>query len=98
MFNKLKQIQDLRKKAKELQGNLAQDTVSGESLDGQIKITMDGNQKIQDISIDENILTSENKNMIEKDLVDAFDKAIKNVQGLMSQKLQSGEINLPDLS
>lgn len=98
MFNKLKQIQDLRKKAKELQGNLAQDTVTGESLGGQIKITMDGNQKIQDILIDENLLSSENKQMIEKGLIDAFDKAIKNVQGLMAQKLQSGEINLPNLN
>ena len=98
MFNKLKQIQDLRKKAKELQGNLAQDTVTGESLNGQIKITMDGNQKIQDISIDENILTPENKQMIEKGLVDAFEKAIKDVQGLMAQKLQSGEINIPNIS
>ena len=98
MFNKLKQVQDLRKKAKELQGNLAQDIVAGESLDGQIKITMDGNQKIQNISIDENILTSDNKEMIEKGMIDAFEKATKEVQGLMAQKLQSGEIDLPNLS
>lgn len=95
IFSKLKQIQDLRKKAKELKDGLGKEKVASESLSGQIKIVMSGNQEIKEIFISESLLSPENKEKLEKGLVDAFQKAVKEVQRVMAQKIQSGELNLP---
>jgi DNA-binding YbaB/EbfC family protein len=95
VFSKLKQIQDLRKKAKELKDGLEKEEVTSESLAGQIKIVMTGNQEIKQISISETLLSPEKKEILEKGLTEVFERAIKDVQRLMARKIQSGEINLP---
>jgi DNA-binding YbaB/EbfC family protein len=97
MFNKLKQIQDLRKKAKELQNNLAQDLITSESEWGKIKITMNGNQQVQEVKVDETLLSAENKEKLENGLKEAYNKAIKDVQMLMARKIQSGDIDMPNI-
>lgn len=97
MFNKLKQIKDLRKQAKELQNNLAQDSITTESEGGQIKIIMDGNQQVKEVNIDENLLSSTNKEKLENGLKEAYNKGIKEVQALMARKMQSGDLNMPNI-
>lgn len=97
MFNKLKQIKDLRKQAKELQNNLAQDSITAESKGGQIKITMDGNQQVKNVEIEESLLSSENKEKLENSLKETYNKGIKEVQTLMARKMQSGDLNMPNI-
>jgi len=46
MFNKLKQIQDLRHQANQIKNALAQETVEGSGAWGKVKVIMDGNQEI----------------------------------------------------
>jgi len=95
IFNQLKQFQELRRKAKELKENLEKETVTSESLGGLIKISMSGSQEIKEVFISETLLSPENKEKIEKGLLDAFQKALKDVQRIMAKKIQSGGINLP---
>lgn len=95
IFSKLKQIQELRKKAKEFKEELEKEIIVSESLAGQIKIKMSGNQEIKEIVISETLLSPKNKEKLEKGLIDAFQKAIKDVQRAMAQKIQSGGFNLP---
>lgn len=97
MFNKLKQIQELRKKAKELQNSLSEEVVTSSAEKDKIKISMDGNQQVQEINIDGELLSLENKERLEKGLKEAYNKGIKEVQMLMARKVQSGDINLPDI-
>lgn len=97
MFNKLKQFKDLKKQASNLKNSMSQETVSGEALGGDIKITMDGNQEIQNVEINESLLSLENKEDIEKGIKDAFSKANKELQSLMMRKMQSGEIQMPNM-
>ena len=95
MFNKLKQFNDLRKQAADLKNNLAQETVTGESLGGKIKITMNGNQEIQEVFIDQSLLSSEQQEDLQTGVKEAMSKAIKEVQMLMARKIQAGDIQLP---
>ncbi len=97
MFNKLKQFQDLRKKAKDLKNSMAQEAIVGEALDGEIKITMDGNQEIKNVEISEALLSPDNKGQLEQGVKDAFSSAVKELQSLMMKKMQSGDIQLPNL-
>jgi len=95
MFNKLKQFKDLKKQAGELKSNLSQETITGEALNGQVKITMDGNQEVQEVFIDESLLVADQQENLQAGIKEAFSKAVKEVQMLMARKLQSGEIQMP---
>ena len=90
MLDKLKQFKDLKKQAGELKSNLAQETITGEALDGQVKITMDGNQEVQEVFIDESLLSADQQENLQDGIKEAFGKAVKEVQMLMAQKIQSG--------
>ncbi|MFH2104869.1 MAG: YbaB/EbfC family nucleoid-associated protein [Parcubacteria group bacterium] len=95
MLGKLKQFKDLKKQAGELKSNLAEETVTGESKKGLVKITMNGNQEIQNVEVDDSLLASDQKETLENAIKEAFGKAIKEVQSLMMRKIQSGEIQMP---
>lgn len=92
MFNKLKQIKDLRSQAKMMQSALASETVTHEK--NGITITMDGNMTVTKISI-----TDKNRDDLEKSLAEAYNSTIKEAQKVMAKKMQEmgGLANLGDL-
>ena len=97
MFNKLKQFNDLRKKANSLKNTLAQETVSIENKG--VKITMDGNQEIKELEINKDLLAPDKKNELEKYIKEGFADSIKKVQRKMAEKMrQSGDFDFPGLS
>ena len=94
MFNKLKQIKDLRTKAKEIQSTLGEEVVESDTKG--IKITMDGNQKVHSVSIPDDMM--QDKTRLEAAMTDAMNDSVKKVQKVMAKKLQSmGDLDLPGL-
>lgn len=99
MFNKLKQFKDLRNQAKEMQNTLAQEIVYADSTHGKIQVVMDGNQHINGVTIDPDLLKPERKTEIEKGFQDAVNDAVKKSQMAMAKKAREmGHLNLPGLS
>jgi DNA-binding YbaB/EbfC family protein len=94
MFNKLKQIKDLRDQAKKMQDALSGETAEGSAEWGKIKVKMDGNMKVLSVSIDDALLS--NKAKIESGIVEAINDATKKVQKLMVEKMKDMG-TLPDL-
>lgn len=92
MFNKLKQIKDLRHQAKTMQNALAGETVSTEHKG--VAITMNGNLEILSIKLSPEV---KNSDRLEDYLKDAFGETIKKTQQLMAKKMQEMG-NLPGLS
>jgi len=82
MFSKLKQFKDLRSQAKTMQNALAEESITLEK--NGIKVAMNGNLEISQISLNENL----NKNSQEEILKDCLNEAIKKAQRLMAKKLQ----------
>ncbi len=82
MFNKLKQFKDLRNQAKTLQNALAQESVEYEK--NGVKITMNGNMEITNLSINAEI----SKEKLENILTDTVNEIIKRAQKLMAKKVQ----------
>lgn len=98
MFQKLKQYKDLRDTAKSAQSVLEKETVHADAVGGKIGIVIDGNQKILSIDIDDSLLTPSEKGTIEKGLKEAIESANKKLQKVMLKKIQSGELQMPDIS
>lgn len=83
MFNKLKQLKDLRSQAKKMQNVLGQELITTEKSG--IKIVMNGNLEVISIVINEDLA----KDSLEGLLADSLNETIKKAQRIMAQKLQA---------
>lgn len=97
MFNKLKQVKEIRDQAKQIQDMLSKESVTVTALGGKLDMTMDGNLKISSINIDESLLAPANKAKLEKAIADAHGDAMKKVQRIMAMKMKDMG-GMPDLS
>lgn len=88
MFSKLKQIKELRDQAKNLQNELAQETVSGD-WHNKINLVMDGNQKILSLEIEPELLNLDRKEELERGLRECFNDTVKKAQMAAARKMQS---------
>lgn len=85
MFNKLKQINDIRKQAKEMQNSLAQIVVVGESSGKKVMVTINGNQQVQGVKIEDGMENAE----IEKNVEAAFNDAMKKLQKELAANMKN---------
>jgi len=86
MFNKLKQVKDLRSKAKALQSKLGEERVEGSAGMRKVRISMDGNHEVVSVSIDEHALSD--KAQLEKHVMEAVNDASKKLQRILATKMQ----------
>lgn len=82
MFNKLKQLKDLRSTAKTMQDALSTERVEEEK--GGVKIIMNGNMEILSVVINDGMT----KEAIEISVKNSVNETIKKAQRLMAKKLQ----------
>jgi DNA-binding protein YbaB len=82
MFNKLKQIKDLRDQAKVMQNALAGESVTVDKKG--LSIIMNGNMEITSVKINEEI----SKDKLETIIKDNANDAIKQIQKVMAKKMQ----------
>lgn len=82
MFNKLKQLKDLRDQAKTMQSMLAQESVTIERSG--ITVIMNGNLEITSITIKE---TLDNEKLA-REMKEAVNDAVKKIQRIMATKMQ----------
>lgn len=98
MFSKLKQVKELRDKAKNLQNSLANETFEGSGAWGKVKITVDGNQDVKNVDISADLLSPSEKSKLETGVKDALREATKKAQKKIVEKMkESGDFELPGL-
>ena len=88
MFDRMKQLMDMKKQADRIKGELDRVTVDVDEVEG-IKIVMTGAQDFRSIEIDPNLLNPANKNQLEKDILKSVNTAIKKAQGAAAQRMTS---------
>lgn len=94
MFNKLKQIKDMRDKAKRVQTALKDETAEGSGAWGKVKVKMNGNQEVLAVTIDPEFAREDAVKLAEA-VKEATNDAVKKVQRLMVAKMQKmGELKL----
>lgn len=85
MFDKIKQLNDMRKQAQELQKILASEEIVGVSRNDYIKITMDGNQTIKSVLVADEIVG--NKILLEDSIKQAVESANEKIKQMMMSKM-----------
>ncbi len=101
-FDKLKQAKELnefRKQAQKIQKELRDTLIEVTEAEGKVKIVFTGEQKLEEISIDESLLEAGKKKDLENYLKNAVGQAIKQSQQVAAQKMQSitGGMGLPGM-
>ncbi len=83
MFEKLKQIKDLRSQAKSMQNVLGEESVTVERSG--VTVTMNGNLEITSLNIPDTLSGAAAANATR----DALNEVIKKVQKVIAQKMQA---------
>lgn len=101
MFDKLKQggaqakkLYELQKQAKALKAELAKVSVTAENTAGSVKITMDGEQKVINVELDDAARADAN---LALEIKEVTNKAIEKTQKVAAEKMQAlaGNMGLP---
>lgn len=89
LFDKIKDVNEMRKQAKQIELALGAEQVTGSSSGGKIKITMDGNQKVLSVEVDPSVVgdKSEIARHIRQALEDLNNKHKKMLQSKFGNML-----------
>jgi len=90
LMDKLKDINEMRKQAKQMEAMLATETVTGKSNGGKIILVTDGNQNIKSVEVSADIIgdKSEIARNIRSAMEDLFKQHKKMLQGKFGNMLQ----------
>lgn len=80
MFEKMKQLMDMRKMAQEAERRLGEVRIEKAALGGKMKLVIDGNHRVESLSIDESLLNPGQKTTVEKALAALLTEAAEAVK------------------
>jgi len=80
MFDKMGDMYKMAKEAKLVQKKLRKKEITGESKSGNIKLTVNGEIKVIDIEVSQEILEPENKSRLERSLKETLNATLKKAQ------------------
>lgn len=91
LFDKIKDVNEMRKQAKQMEMMLAAETVSGKSSGGKIILTTDGNQNVKSVEVSPDIVgdKSEIARHVRAALEDLFKQHRKMLQHRFGGMMQS---------
>ncbi len=86
MFGKMREMQT---KLKEVQDNLDKITAEGESGGGMVKAVVNGRKKIISVTIEESLMTPQDKEMTQDLIVAAINIALTNVEAKSNEEIKN---------
>ncbi|MEZ4180292.1 MAG: YbaB/EbfC family nucleoid-associated protein [Candidatus Doudnabacteria bacterium] len=84
MFDQLKDLNEMRKQAKQMQLMLAQEEVEGKSAGGKITIVVDGNQEPKNVIVDDSIVGDRGE--IARNIKEALSDVSKKHKKMLQKK------------
>ena len=100
MAQLMKQANQMQLKMKKLQEELAENTYDGTSGGGAVKVTVNGNNQIKAIDIQDDVFKSGDKDMLQDMLMAAANEALKTAKETSAKEMEkiTGGMNIPGLS
>jgi DNA-binding YbaB/EbfC family protein len=101
MLDKMKQLYQLQKKAKEIQKELRDTEIEAKSSNGLVTVVYNGEQKLVSINIASSLLTPERKQELEQTIVRVVSEAQSRAQAIAAEKtkdvMKDMGMNIPGL-
>ncbi len=94
------QVQKLQEKLAEAQEELSNTTIEASSGGGAVKVTIDGQQKVQSVKISPEVINQEDAELLEDLVLTAVREAISQSQELAAKRLGglTGGLKIPGLT
>lgn len=86
MLDKLKDMYQLQKQARELQARLSSERATGASRDGSFRVELNGNQEVLSVSVSENANLS--RESVERNAKEAFSDALSKLKNMLASKMR----------
>lgn len=101
MLDKMKQLYQLQKKAKEIQKELKDTEIEARSERGEVSVVYNGEQKLVDIAIAESMLEPSKKRELEQLIIKIASEAGSKAQAIAADKtknvMKEMGVNIPGL-
>jgi len=88
MFDKMKELMEMKKQADRIKKDLDAATVEVTEVSG-VKIVISGSQNFRSLEIDEALVNAKDKRRLEMDLLRSVNAAIRQSQNLAAQKMKA---------
>ncbi len=88
MFDKMKDLMEMKKQADLIKRELDASTVEVNEVSG-VKIVVSGSQNFRSLQIDDELVNAGDKSKLEADLLRSVNAAIKQSQNLAAQKMKA---------
>lgn len=94
-----KDLNNLRKQAQQIQKELKDTLIEVTELDGMVKVVFTGEQKLEELHIDPQLLDPSKQKDLENAIKNSISQAIKQSQQVAAQKMQAitGGMGLPGM-
>jgi DNA-binding YbaB/EbfC family protein len=94
-----KMMRDLQNKMMKIQDELAQETVEVEAGGGVVRVVMNGQQQLQSVTIDPEVVDPEDVDVLQDLIVQAVNDALTRSQELAAQRMGvlTGGLKLPGM-
>ena len=95
----MKQANQMQNKMKKVQEDLAERTFEGGSGGGAVQITVSGDSKVTGVQIDEEVIKSDDKEMLEDMILSATNEALKKAKETSDSEMSkvTGGMGLPGM-
>ena len=99
-FSLVKQAMELKSKMGKLQKEMGKTILKVSSDDGNIQVSVNGQQRVLSIKIDPSVIDPDNAKKLEKMILKTVSDALDQSQKMSTQKMKelTGGINLPGLT
>lgn len=97
MAKMMKQLQKAQAEMSRLQEELAEKTVESSSGGGAVRVVANGQKNLVSLQIDPEVLSEDNREMLEDLIIAAVNEAFQRVDEMISSEMQrlTGGMNLP---
>lgn len=94
MFENIRDLAAMKKQADQLKKVLNDEQITGTAADGQVSVTINGNQELLDISIADDLLSPQTKSELQSALKEAWQNTQTQLRQLLAHKMMSGDIQM----
>ena len=97
--NILRQAQKIQERMAKIQEEMAEKVVEATSGGGMVKVVVNGKQEVLSVEIDPEILSSDEKEMVQDLIVAAVNEALRKSRELVAEEMSklTGGLNIPGL-
>ncbi len=93
----MKQVQKAQAQMERMQEQLGERTLQSSSGGGAVRVEVNGHKELLTLQIDPEVLSEENREMLEDLILAAVNEALKKVDEMINEEMQklTGGLNLP---